>query len=428
MAIQQIRDAGFTTKLWNPPFGWTPKDAFASQSPFPLQAKAALQIFQNFFLNHHTWVHLQAPMQAGKTGAINTLIRLILANHHQLHFTPDRIFVLSGMADDSWKSQTKLRVPARHGVVVQHNANFDKVAITLRKLATGDYLRNILIVIDESHYASAHKNRLNHFIYSTIKELAPADRWAELNIRFLTVSATDPAKTFLIPTLPDASLVTLQTTSDYQSIQDLYQQRRLGWLETRGSLATSPEVYDNLLQLLQSKFTEPKYHILRPTRKGFQYACDYLSQKGYNVIPWHSQATKEITLDDSSTVIFEDINDLLDITPCVHTFVIIKNMFYAAKTLNDVHVGVLYDRLSNRDSSVLQSLLGRACGYSKSATTIVITSKMTVKRYFTLWTDFPEHTKGLKTGLMPALSFKTGEILSTTAFPGEPRFPLTPSL
>lgn len=418
MAIQQLQDAGFTTKLWNPSFGWTPADSFASQSPFPLQAKASVQIFNNFFLLNHTWVHLQAPMQAGKTGAINTLIRLILANHHSLNITPERIFVLSGMADDSWKKQTKLRVPSRHGVVVQHNANFDKVAITLTKLACGDNLKDILIVIDESHYASNRKNRLNHFIYNTIKQLTPTEHWQKYNIRFLTVSATDPAKTFIIPSLPDASIVTLQTSDKYQSIQNLYEQKRLGWLENRGPLRDDPETYDNLLRLIQSRYADtPKYHILRPTRKNFDFALRYLTDKGYPVVPWHSQAEKEITLDDSSTVSLTDINELLNIAPTQHTFVLIKNMFYAAKTLNDHYVGVLYDRLSQRDSSLLQSLLGRACGYSKSTETIVITSKMTVKRYFTLWNNFPHTTHGLKSNLMPGLALSNSHPVSHSAYP-----------
>ena len=416
-AAQAIKDAGFSTKLWIPPFGWTPTDTLVAQKPFPPQAEAATQIFHDLFIRNHSWVHLQAPMQAGKTGALNTLIRLTLANFDRLHISPERIFVLSGMADDSWKQQTKLRVPSKHGVVVQHNSNFDKIALILRKLRTTEFLDNILIIIDESHFASTHKNRLNNFIYSTIKELAPQSLWHKLNIKFVTVSATDPAKTFLIPQLTDASIVTLQTTPGYQSVKDLFQQNRIGWLESRGSLADSPATYDTLLQLISKKFTQPKYHILRPTKKSFDFALDYLSSKGLPVIQWHSKASKELLYDDDSTITLTDINDLLDIPPTQHTFILIKNMFYAAKTLNDKYVGVLYDRLSTKDSSILQSLLGRACGYSKSTETIVFTSKMTVKRYFTLWNNFPFTTKGLKSNLMPSLMVHRKGISVTTATP-----------
>jgi hypothetical protein len=83
----------------------------------------------------------------------------------------------------------------------------------------------------------------------------------------------------------------------------------------------------------------------------------------------------------------EDINDLLKEAPTHHTFIILKNMFYASKTMHDAHVGVMWDRVGGKDDTNLQSLLGRACGYNKSSTTIVYTSGQTVTRYLKFWRE-----------------------------------------
>jgi hypothetical protein len=55
------------------------------------------------FCDKSIWVHLAAEMQAGKTGVINALFRLILSNCHRIGITPNRIFTLTGMSDEDWQ-------------------------------------------------------------------------------------------------------------------------------------------------------------------------------------------------------------------------------------------------------------------------------------------------------------------------------------
>jgi hypothetical protein len=62
-------------------------------------------------------------------------------------------------------------------------------------------------------------------------------------------------------------------------------------------------------------------------------------------------------------------------------------MFYAAKTLVDRYVGIMYDRIGGKDDTNMQSLLGRACGYGKSDRTIIYTSRSTLENYRSLWKD-----------------------------------------
>ena len=83
----------------------------------------------------------------------------------------------------------------------------------------------------------------------------------------------------------------------------------------------------------------------------------------------------------------DDINDTLLKSPEKPTFILLKNMFYAAKTLDDKFVGVLHDRISAKDDTNLQSLLGRVCGYGKTSKTHVFTSMQTVDTYLDIWRD-----------------------------------------
>jgi hypothetical protein len=238
-----INDAGFSTDLWEPEFGWRTdekrrdddKEASASDDPYPLQKLAAYQIFNYMFCNQTTidqrvWVHLAAEMQAGKTGVINALFRIILSNTHKLTINPTRIFTTTGMSDDDWQTQTSRRVPNILRENVHHSGTLTRVAAKLESLAQSEEdgcLRNILIVLDESHHAASSINRPNTLVYKVVENHCSRDLWAERGIRFLTVSATDPAKVIAMQgsAVPTA-VVRLETTEEYQSVAKLRAQQR----------------------------------------------------------------------------------------------------------------------------------------------------------------------------------------------------------
>lgn len=119
--------------LWIPEFGWDESETKASEPPFPPQYLAALQIFVQMFLAGRAWIHLAAEMQAGKTGVITTLIRLVLHihNHAKLSIRPTNIFILTGMNDNSWRIQTSERLPRNIRTNVYHSSGLEKVKAQL---------------------------------------------------------------------------------------------------------------------------------------------------------------------------------------------------------------------------------------------------------------------------------------------------------
>jgi hypothetical protein len=377
-------------------------------APHPEQFLAALQIFAAMFVGRHphsAWVHLAAEMQAGKSGVANALIRLVLANTNvgKLDITPKGIFVLTGMSDDAWKKQTKDRVPSDVRSNVHHSGGLPKVCEQLRRLGAKDEMKNLLIILDESQVASAANHRVNSLVYKTVREFAPVEEWDARNIRFLTVSATDPAKVMSMESCEiPCRTVRLVTTEAYQSVESLMAAKRIRSLETFGDIGSASSVKE--LRRVVDGFgaTTPLWHILRP-KSGKTAEVAAKLQKEFptaQIVSWDSaKKTPARSGDDISSATSDslaDINDLLKEAPAAHSFVILKNMFYAAKTLNDTHVGVLWDRLGGNvggDNARLQSLLGRACGYGKSSRTIVYTSTDTVTRYLGFWKQLCSSTE-----------------------------------
>jgi len=391
----QIATAAFKTGLWVPEFGWDTNEALAAEDPHAPQMLAAAQCFLAFFVKpvQRTWIHLAAEMQAGKTGVVTALIRLMLSNAEKLKIRPNRIFVLTGMGDNAWKKQTRDRLPQGVRVNVHHSGGLAKVVMALRSLAAGEELSNVFIILDESHIATAVNNRPNA-VYAEVTLLCPRDKWQANNIRFLTISATDPAKVLMVKEKEDAQVVRLQTTEAYQSVEKLQTAARIRYAENYGNL-DSDKAISELKRCVTESFSDaPRYHLVR-ARYGKQDAIMANLRAAFpqaDVLKFDSEekvSKRAASGDDSSTALeaIEDINEMLEVAPKNHTFIVLKNMFYAAKTLEDEFVGVLYDRMGNKDDTNLQSLLGRACGYGKSARTIVYTSKQTVENYIACWRE-----------------------------------------
>ena len=376
-AEMQLSGVGFKTALWMPEFGWASSEAEAREAPHAPQLLAALQTFLYMFVaeTQRAWVHLAAEMQAGKTGVVNALLRLVFANSlglgAKLRFTPDRVFVITGMNDTAWVKQTKERLPLGVRSGVAHNGGLAKIVCALRGLAVSGILENVLIVVDESHIASSANNRPNSLIYTEVARLCPRELWDERGIRFLTISATDPAKAVAMEDarMPFAArVVVLKTNEDYQSVASLAATERLRYVENFGDLHKMSAIDE--LKRAVAKFPEPLYHIVR-CRYGKQEVVETTLRLAFpaaTVMKWDSISRPSGGGggggggEDSSSAKLEDINEVLREAPAQHTFILLKNMFYASKTMDDTHVGVLWDRVSGKDDTNLQSLLGRACG------------------------------------------------------------------
>jgi hypothetical protein len=399
-AQTNLEKDGFKTTLWIPEWAIPTGEEESFADPHPPQLLAALQVFAWLFVSsiNRVWVHIAAEMQAGKTGVIAAVARLLLSNARRLGFAPNRIFVVTGMSDEAWQKQTAPRLPGILRENIHHGGTLSQVAAKLARLANGGRLSNVLIFIDESHYATSTTNQPARHVYDAVARECPREFWAENNIRFVTISATDPAKVLAMKSAETSChVVRLHTTDAYQSVEKLQSNDRIRFLEQipkNGALHTEAglTVMANAVQALEATHG-PLIHILRPNHGKGGLVSENLRRMFPSAIvhQWDVASNKERRArDDGSSGVGSatDINiAILNDKPDDTTFVILKGMFRAAKTLNDEHVGVLYDRVGAGDATNLQSLLGRACGYGKSTRSVVFTSRSTVDNYLRLWRE-----------------------------------------
>jgi hypothetical protein len=410
-------------------------DKEAAANPFDPQYLAALQAFRALFIDKKAWVHIKAEMQAGKTGVVNTLTRILLIREirEKIGISPHDIFNITGMNELSWKKQTKDRLFHDLADGVEHNKGLTKVnrAIMRKYETTG--LRNLMIFQDESHIATNISNQPEKQVYAEIKQRIPFDSWHDNNIRIITVSATDPGKVIHSIDSKYAAKIVLHTL-DYHPITNpkgyvgVQMLKDMGRILPCHNLKSQSDV-DTLISFIKTVYADSpnRYHIIRPGAKHHNSLIEWLTKAmpGCDVQQYNQQ-TKPMRLrvaDDGSAVSeqFSDINDLLEEEPDRPTFILIKNMFYASKTMKDTFVGILFDRASASDATNLQSLVGRACGYGKSLRTVVFTDMESVDRYLKVWTNLDSNVVDIEpsdlTGRMPGIIAKrrtTGTELTTT--------------
>jgi hypothetical protein len=351
--------------------------------PFPAQKLAALRCFRYLYQNNSIWVHLAAPMQSGKTGVMVALTRLVMAHYRDLQIGPERMFVFTGMSDNDWRTQTRSRFPTHVRKNVYHRSGVKKICTELSRLRGEGTLRNVLLFIDESHIATK-KDHTPRMIYQRLAELCPREEWAANNIRIVTVSATDPAKVITIQESDGfpCQVVRLETTEGYQSVETLVRDGRMRPIN--GNAHTTTAI--NLMRPVVEGYERPMYHIIRAAHgKAVETQAALAAAFPGTAFKMYDCNSKNGTGGETDSVELKDINDIVEEVPEQHTFVIIKNALYAAKTLTTTHVGVMYDRQTDNDSAVLQGLAGRACGYDKGTHTIVFTVENAIDRYLKTW-------------------------------------------
>lgn len=421
-----LDSAGFTVgidNLWTPEFGFQYEENLAAERPYNPQYLAALRVFHFFFaLNApKTWVHLAATMQAGKTGVVTAIIRLMMISQNiaKINIRPPDIFVFTGMNDDAWKMQTKVRLPNAFRSNVQHNKGLSHVQTALRKKAerNGGVLKDVFIIQDESHIACNCNNQPSRVIWDTLCELCPTTNWKENNIRLLTISATDPSLVIGVGThREDSAVVKLYTTEAYQSPEMLL---AAGRLHDTFNIADEASVRKMLSYVNETYGEQSLYHIIRPKQGKSDNVAEILRKlcPDATVISWDSKSKNKKDSDSSSSLSeMDDINDKLETEPPTKTFIVIKNMFYAAKTLEDKYVGLMQDRIGHKDDTNLQSLIGRGCGYNKSMRTHIFGSLATVRHYIDVWSKITP-TENVFEGSLTAFRGKMPGVAVTTDSP-----------
>jgi hypothetical protein len=398
-----IQEAGFNTNMYVPPGGWRPKvDDERKQYPFPNQLHAAYRIFYELFCKQDpcVWIMLVAQFQGGKTGVLQALSRLIMSNADKLENRYGTYFTTS-MSDSSLLEQQTKRLLNEFKDQIFHLPTIKKLETEIQNnIISNGVVKNIFIVDDESRVGSKTTNRKGDYM-DLIKKSSPFDTWRERNIRFLSVDATDPATTMNIEKLSAdglAAVIQLELPPSYLSIEKLKQQGRLHEAKDLRDKSAVVEFKEHVMSLWG---LDPLWHIIRmpPLNKGGyelskQNFKEVFGETNFEFIEWNGKR-KDIFVyedenendDDYDYVETTNINDILENPPLCSkpTFIFIKNMFYAGKTLNDKHAGAMYDRKSEKDDTGGQSFPGRCSGHNRSNRTHIWTNIDGIDRLINKW-------------------------------------------
>ena len=325
-----------------------------------------------------------APCQAGKTGCMLAVIEKLLQSDSNVN--PDNIFVITGLSDTEWVTQTKKRLPFIGNNVI-HRGQLRKSMGILKNI------KNALIIIDECQIASKEDMSIDKKVLEKtgLKDVAYLK---ENNLNIVEFSATPNS------TLDDIELWNtcseihiMEPGQGYKGHSVLIENHRLHQAEDL-FIMNDPEAglsYDyedarnkaikpaidaikDVKNKIDMSYTHPRFHIIR-TPIGSK--ADTVIGR-FKTICGDEYAYKKCYAGE------EQLMDELAKIPEKHTFLFIKEKARCAVTFvrKDL-IGILYERLpkSPKSDVIVQGLAGRACGYDVDDGIIVFTDVDSIKCY-----------------------------------------------
>lgn len=303
-------------------------------------------------------VTLCAPPQWGKTG-VSSYVSYNLVKES---IDEEKVFFITGMSDKSWVSQTKSRVLSVWRKNVFHRNTLQQFSEKIFQLKDEDEYKNILIIIDECHLANMNEHILGETM--TKLDLNDHQKLKEKNIKILQISATPSNSLIDANNLSFHACYSPDISDEYVSFKRMLSDERVF---DKKNLEDKKESLEYLKEV--TKDSEPMYHLIRSVssgRNGFQK---------YKKIHFHLKRfcmKKKFTLlEMNMSKTLDEINDiynsLSNIKPKEHTFILIKNMLGASKTLDDKYIGSIHESapIQKDYSSEIQGLPGRLCGWTK---------------------------------------------------------------
>lgn len=321
---------------------------------FKDQKKAAKQIIKSF--SKKDLVTLCAPPQWGKTG-VSLYVSFIMSKKKGI--SPENVFFITGMSDRSWIQQTKERVLPMWRKNVYHRNTLKKLETRMSKLKEEGTDKDILIIVDECHIANKFSYTMGRLFETS--GLRDQEKLKSRNIKILQISAT-PSNALIDSEEWNHAKVCPKMSSGYVSFQTLLEEDRI---RESHRLTTEEGCSDYFEEVCQG---EPKYHLVRSLACGRTGPEEYRATKGS--IEGQCKKKDCVLLELNMTKSRKEINEIfkgLGKRPPKHTFILIKNMLGASKTISDEFIGSVHESVpSDKNySSEVQGLPGRMCGWSK---------------------------------------------------------------
>tara|TARA_B110000259_G_C14020703_1_gene402950 strand:- start:947 stop:2641 length:1695 start_codon:yes stop_codon:yes gene_type:complete len=347
---------------------------------YPSQTNVADEVYEIFQDLTKLLVMVVAPTQSGKTGMMLAIIQKFVTDYT---IDTEDIYIVTGLSDKEWEEQTKARFPPCMSKNILHRPRVSgkKNQKPLSELII-QRPTNVLIIIDEVHYASNESRTLNK--YFDLAGTKDADTSYTNDVKILQVTATPgdtmndlrdwPAYMYHVNIHRPENNYTgpfhLQENKQLKQCLDLcgglVDEDELKQMLATDEFGTNTMIVAALIHIrqlkedIQDNFKEARYHIIRTqvTDKGKQTIALFTHVFGEDNFKYTSY--------DSGSK-GDDINDILKKAPDKHTFIFIKEKERCGKTLWKKHIGVVYERSTRtpKCDTIIQGLLGRVTGWDK---------------------------------------------------------------
>lgn len=362
--------------------------------PYPLQQEAAETMMATFQEGHIMYSLFRAPLQSGKTGTYQYLIRMMLAMG-----MIDQAYIVCGSNETELLSQVNRDVIDWHGA----DALNRRVHVIFRQYfkTVNMVTRRVLIVNDESHMDCEKDQQLHRFLHRHQLTMAGTTPFMKENkIYMVSVSATPFAEEAVMihgDSLPKAMIRLEVNPDEYYGPMNYHRDGLLR--ETYSVLAEEGKT--RFRNEIQDVFEMGKYVIVRIRESAIhnrQMKRQGLSQEalangqlpptepemilqllkeivantpGARILRFTSQYNKkdqQITVSRrEADAHFEKYHrriPSLDEAPLVPTIVLLDGRLRCGKRVHKAYIGMAWDTACQSQTDViLQGLLGRMCGY-----------------------------------------------------------------
>lgn len=331
------------------------------------QVLASLEVIYHMVLakndpTHSRYNMLVAEPQVGKTGVIGNIKFLLehyndLRNYLELDFGSSRLgtsmsdIANIGQIGNDLNAQSNSRADKKSLFMsdydgVMHNPNL----LTQQRKNPNEKVENGIVVIDEAHLASFKESVNNKYLQSRDININGLGDLNKNNMTLITISAT-PYEELVGNKIYNSpkNIIYINPGKGYRGIKWFYENDKIRQSFILSTLDGIHKFHDEL-----RKFNhKPGYYIVRIDRN-----TNYkkLVPEGF---------AKPITYFQENQI---DINNILRKKPDKPTLVFIKEKMKQSFQLEKSNIVMLFDRTTIQNSEdrthfIVQSLLGRACGY-----------------------------------------------------------------
>lgn len=362
---------------------------------FDNQLMTALKICRAFQKPQVSLVMTVAPTQSGKTGTMLGLMKALYSFPDYSPPNPDNIWLITGLSDCSWKSQTTARMPEFLQSHVLHRQDLvGKFQETIKTM------RDALIIIDEAQIACKVGQTL-HKVFAA-GGLLNLKQIAERNIRIVMFTATPSGLRQEIGAWGEhCEMVMMDTPASYISPMNLVERNQIfeckdiGGVDKLGKLRVSIEYLTKILKELQQvvlSYPDASYHLIRVHKgimgdvaienvievfKSTDQDIEFRRYFGSPVIK--SKKTRESIR--TMKPIIGDINRVLSKQPTKQTIIFIKDRLRCAKTLVKKYIGLEYERYSGAKNDEVSIQGIRATGYDHNPKMTIFANRSSIQNY-----------------------------------------------